>query len=151
MPDAKSRYGAEVHLMYLNSIRRIDVNGLEKPARCVGGNGDGTEVKGPILLTNLLEGAAVAGVPSKPEALGFAQDCPAAPQGLVLVSEAGPGAGVLQRQGTCLQHADQAAGVWAIQLSCCRMYTCLHIPTHACTFRCLDACVNHIDKVHWFS
>lgn len=107
-PHAKSRYSADVHLMYLNSVRRVDMHALQKPARCVGGDGDGAEVEGPVLLANLLEGGAVAGVPSKPEALGFAQDSPAAPKGLVLVSEARPGAGVLQRHGTCLQQADQA-------------------------------------------
>lgn len=86
--------------MHLNSIRWIDVHGLEEPARCVGADGDGAEVERPILLTNLLEGSTVAGVPSKPEALCPAQDCPAAPQRLVLVSEARPGAGVLQWHGT---------------------------------------------------
>ena len=57
------------YLMYLNRICRVNMHGLEHPARRVGPNGDCTQVKGPILLPYLLEGATVACVASKPEAL----------------------------------------------------------------------------------
>ncbi len=55
--------------MNLNRIRRVDVHGLQHPARRVGANGDCTHIKGSILLPYLLEGSTVASVASKPEAL----------------------------------------------------------------------------------
>ena len=93
--------------MYLHSISWIDMHGLQHPARRVGTNGNCTQVKRPILLSNLLECGTVASIASKPEALGLAQDCPATPQGLVLVAPACPGAGVLH-QTTHVGGADQA-------------------------------------------
>ena len=87
--------------MYLNSIGWVDMHWLQHPARCVRANGDCTQVKGPILPTNLLEHIAIAGIASKPEALGLAQHSPAAPQALVLVTPACPGTGVLKQQSTC--------------------------------------------------
>ena len=88
--------------MYLHSVSRIDMHGLEKPARRVGANGDCTQVERPILLSNLLECATVAGVTSKPEALSFAQHSPAAPQRLVFVAPSCPGASMLHSHKTSL-------------------------------------------------
>ena len=85
----------KAHLVYLHSISWIDMHGLQHPARRVRSNGKCTQVKRPKLLSDLLECATIASVASKPEALGLAQDCPATPQGPVLVAPARPGAGVL--------------------------------------------------------
>ncbi len=57
------------YLVYLNRIRRVNMHALQHPARRVGANGDCTQIKGPVLLPYLLEGATVASVTSKPEAL----------------------------------------------------------------------------------
>ena len=65
----KSKRYAHPYLVYLNRIRRVDMHGLQHPARRVGADGDCTQVKRPVLLPYLLEGSTVARVASKPEAL----------------------------------------------------------------------------------
>lgn len=98
MPDRVTAGGT--HLMYLDSVSWVDMHGLQHCTRCVGANGNGTQVKGPVLLPNLLEHPTVPRVTSKPEALCFAQDCPATPEALVLIIPGGARTGVLQGHDT---------------------------------------------------
>ncbi len=67
--NGRDSEGMYPYLVYLNRICRVNMHGLQQPARGVGPNGDCTQVKGPILLPYLLEGSTVASVASKPEAL----------------------------------------------------------------------------------
>ena len=70
---------------YINSKKKNSLELLR--AKPVIANGDGGEVERSEFLPDLLEGVAVSGVASEPEATAAlgAEDCPASPEGLAPV------------------------------------------------------------------
>lgn len=90
------------YLVYHDSLLWIHVLWPHEVSRLIRPNRDGAAVKGPQLAPDLLEGGAVAAVPSKPEARSWADQAVAAPQALPPVP-AFPGAPVLQQHTPCFQ------------------------------------------------